>query len=156
MAWGSLTRRPKRIRLKRNFAHTFDISAGHRTFFCSTILWITLPSHVDRWRQQNRGFLWSRPRVKMSPTAIDRSIVYALCQHVIYGSLPVMYQSNRSFNILPPPGQHPGHLNFWKIFVQIPLSPGRKAVQMPPPTGKLPDYSFNFSVAFFTLLKLCM
>ena len=37
-----------------------------------------------------------------------------------------MYQSNRSFNI--PPGQPPGHLNFWKIFVQIPPSPGWKAV----------------------------
>ena len=41
-----------------------------------------------------------------------------------------MYQSNRSLNI-PPPGQPPGHLNFWKIFVQIPHSRGRKAVQMP-------------------------
>ena len=40
-----------------------------------------------------------------------------------------MYQSNRSLNI--PPGQPPGHLNFWKIFVQIPHSRGRKAVQMP-------------------------
>ena len=38
----------------------------------------------------------------------------------------------------PPPGATPGHLNFWKTFVQIPPSPGRKAVQMPPPPGKLP------------------
>ena len=30
-----------------------------------------------------------------------------------------------------PPGATPGHLNFWKIFVQIPSSRGRKAVQMP-------------------------
>ena len=58
------------------------------------------------------------------------------------------------FNI--PPGQPPGHLNFWKIFVQIPPSPGQKAVQMPPPQGELPDYCFNFSVAFIMLLKLCM
>ena len=57
-----------------------------------------------------------------------------------------MYQSNRSFNI--PPRQPPlGHLNFWKIFVQIPPTPGRKAVQMPPPPGRLPYYCFNFSVA---------
>ena len=42
----------------------------------------------------------------------------------------IMYQSNRSFNI-PPHGQPFGHLNFWKIFVQIPPSRGRKAVQMP-------------------------
>ena len=71
MAWGSLIRRSK-IRLKRNFAHNFDINAGHRKFFCFTILWITLPSHGDRWRQQNRGFFWSSPRVKMSPRAMDR------------------------------------------------------------------------------------
>ena len=38
---------------------------------------------------------------------------------------PLMYRSNRSLNIPP------GHLNFWKIFVQIPSSRGRKAVQMP-------------------------
>ena len=73
MAWGSLTRPPK-IRLRRNFAHIFDINAGHRTFFCSIILWITLPSHGDRWTQQDPGFFWSSPRVKMSPRAIDRSI----------------------------------------------------------------------------------
>ena len=54
------------------------------------------------------------------------------------------------------PGQPPGHLNFWRIFVQIPPSPGRKAVQMPPPPGELPDYCFNFSVASIMLLKLCM
>ena len=53
----------------------------------------------------------------------------------------------------PPP---PGHLNFWKSFVQIPPSPGQKAVQMPPPSGELPDYCFNFSVASIMLLKLCM
>ena len=64
--------------------------------------------------------------------------------------MAVMYQSNRSFNILP--GQPPGHLNFWKIHP----SPGRKAVQMPPPSGELPDYCFNFSVASIMLLKLCM
>ena len=57
-----------------------------------------------------------------------------------------MYQSNRNFNI--PPGQPPGHLNFWKMFVQIPLSPGRNAVHCAPTPGKLPDYFFNFSVAF--------
>lgn len=35
-----------------------------------------------------------------------------------------MYQSNRSFNI--PLGQPPGHLNFWKIFVEIPPSRAKK------------------------------
>ena len=43
----------------------------------------------------------------------------------------VMYQSNWSFNI--PPRATPRHLNFCKIFVQIPPSPGWKAVQMPHP-----------------------
>ena len=61
----------------------------------------------------------------------------------------LMYQSNRSF------GSPPRHLNFWKIFPQMPPSLGRKAVQMPP-LGKLPDYCFNFSVASIMLLRLCM
>ena len=75
---------------------------------------------------------------------------------VFQGLSMVMYQSNRSLN-MPP-----GHLNFWKIFVQISPSWGRKAVQMPhyycyrsisgdqmsPPPG-------NFSVASIVLRKLC-
>ena len=46
-----------------------------------------------------------------------------LIKKINYGSLTgqLMYQSNRSLNI---PGQPPGHLNFWKIFVQIPPSRG--------------------------------
>ena len=72
----------------------------------------------------------------------------------------VMYQSNRSFNIHPPPGQPPGHLNFWKSFVQIPPSRGRKAVQMPHhrsiPGDQMPPPPGNFSVAFIMLRKLCM
>ena len=54
------------------------------------------------------------------------------------------------------PGQPPGHLNFLKIFVPIPPSPGGKGVQMPPPPGELPDYCFNFLVASIMLLKLCI
>ena len=57
--------------------------------------------------------------------------------------ITIMYQSNRSFNI--PPGNPPGIWIFVQIFVQIQSSPGRKAVQMPPPSGKLPDCCFNFS-----------
>ena len=58
------------------------------------------------------------------------------------------------------PGQSPGHLNFWKIFVQIPPSRGRKAVQMPHyrsiPGDQMPPPLGNFSVAFIMLRKLCM
>ena len=60
----------------------------------------------------------------------------------------------------PPPGQPPGHLIFWKIFVQIPPSRGRKAVQMPHhrsiPGDQMPPPLANFSVAFIMLRKLCM
>ena len=62
----------------------------------------------------------------------------------------------------PPPGKPPGHLNFWKIFVQIPPSRGRKAVQMPHhrsipiPGDQMPPPPGNFSVAFIMLRKLCM
>ena len=59
-----------------------------------------------------------------------------------------------------PPGQPPGHLNFWKIFVQIPPSRGRKAVQIPHYTSiqgdQMPPPSGNFSVASIMLRKLCM
>ena len=67
-----------------------------------------------------------------------------------------MYRSNRSLNI-PPPGQPPGHLNFWNFYYQIP-HPRDKIVdqkphhlwwlcdQMPPPPGlkfkKCIDFSF--------------
>ena len=72
--------------------------------------------------------------------------------------VPLMYQSNRSLNI--PPGQPPGHLNFWNIFVQNPPSRGRKAVQMPHhrsiPGDQMPQPPGNFSVAFIMLQKLCM
>ena len=55
----------------------------------------------------------------------------------------------------PIPGQPPRHLNFWKSFLLKSPSPGQKALQMPPPPGKLPDYCFNFSAAAIMLLKPC-
>ena len=58
-----------------------------------------------------------------------------------------------------PPRATPGHLNFWKIFVQILPSWGRKAVQMPHhrsiPGDQMPPPPGNFSVAFIMLWKLC-
>ena len=60
----------------------------------------------------------------------------------------VTYQTNRSLNI--PPRNHRG-LNFWKIFVQIPHSRGRKAVQIPHhrsiPGDQMPPLPGNFLVA---------
>ena len=40
-----------------------------------------------------------------------------------------MYQSNRSLNI--PPGQPPGHLNFWKIFGKFPPPEAEKLFKCP-------------------------
>ena len=54
------------------------------------------------------------------------------------------------------PRATPRAFEFLKNFVQIPLSPGRKAVQTPPPSGKLPDYCLNFSEASVMLLKQYM
>ena len=77
----------------------------------------------------------------------------------IHKVLPLFYATNvpvkSKLQHPQPQGQPPGHLNFWKIFVQIPPSLGRKAVQMPH-TGKLPDSCFNFSVASIKLLRLHM
>ena len=70
---------------------------------------------------------------KLSLNSLNHACIYKF-----YGCF--MYQSNRSFNI--PPGQSPGHLNFWKIFGKFPPSRGRKAVQMPHyssfPGGEMP------------------
>ena len=67
-------------------------------------------------------------------------------------SVPVMYLSNRSFNI--PPRATPRAFEFLENYWKIPPSPGRKAVQMPPLPGKLPDYCFNFSEASIMLLNM--
>ena len=60
----------------------------------------------------------------------------------------------------PPPGQPPGICIFCKIFVQIPPSRGRKAVQMPHhrsiPGDQMPPPPGNFSVAFIMFRKLRM
>ena len=45
--------------------------------------------------------------------------------------MAVMYQSNRSFNILP--GQPPGHLNFWKIFGKFTPHRAEKLFKCPHP-----------------------
>ena len=44
----------------------------------------------------------------------------------------------------PTPGKPPGIWIFGKFLFKFPPSPGRKAVQMPPPSGTLSD-CFNFS-----------
>ena len=68
----------------------------------------------------------------------------------------IMYQSNRSLNIPP------GHLNFWKIFAQIPPSRSRKAVQMPKlrystiPGDQMPQPPGNFSVASLLCSGSCV
>ena len=77
-------------------------------------------------------------------------------EFTVHANVYATYVPVKSKLQLPPLGQSPGHLNFVKIFVQIPPSPGQKAVQMPPPPEKLPDYCFNFSVASIILLQLCM
>ena len=69
---------------------------------------------------------------------------------------PGLYVPVKSKLQHPRPGQPPGHLNFWNIFVQIPPLAGPKSCSNAPPLGKLPDYCFNFSVASTMLLRLCM
>ena len=71
----------------------------------------------------------------------------------------IMYQSNRSLNI-PPLGNPPRHLKFWKIFAQIPPSRDWKPVQIAHyrsiPGDQMPPSQGNFSVASIMLQKLCM
>ena len=86
------------------------------------------------------------------------NVFFSLC---LIGQKPgkvlnrLMYQSTRSLNI-----PSPGHLIFWKIFVQVPHFRSQKAVQMPHhrsiPGDQLPPPSGIFSVAFNMLRKLWM
>ena len=59
-----------------------------------------------------------------------------------------------------PPGQPPGHLNFWKNFVQNPSPEAEKLFKCPIigpfQVIKCPHPRGNFSVASITLRKLCM
>ena len=79
-------------------------------------------------------------------------------KHTLRQRYNVMYQSNRSFNITPP--GNPRAFVFCTIFVQIPPSRGRKAVQMPHhrsiPGDQMPPPPGNFAVAVIMLRKLCM
>ena len=90
------------------------------------------------------------------------------------GNPSTVFTSYRSWNVVTyvpvksklkhppgqPPRQPPGHLIFWKIFVQIPPSGGRKTVQMPHyrfiPGDQMPPPPGNFSVASIMLRKVCM
>ena len=69
-----------------------------------------------------------------------------------------MYQSKLKLHH-PPHGQSPGHLNFWKICVQIPPPRGEKLFKcsiigpfqvikylVSIPWKKLPDYCFDCSI----------
>ena len=63
-------------------------------------------------------------------------------------SVAVMYLSNRSFNI--PPGQPPGHLNFWKIFGKFPPHRAEKLFKCPPSRE-----NYQITVLTFQKLLLC-
>ena len=76
-------------------------------------------------------------------------LIVARCQQI-------MYQSNQSFHNPPRGGWFPRAFEFLENFCSNSTLPGPKAVQMSPPSGKLPDYCFNFSQASIMLLKLCM
>ena len=86
----------------------------------------------------------------MIEKAIDRPTKTPLCGFAVATHEPLKFYLvlstdvpvNRSFNI----PRCPWAFEFLENFGSNSPSPGRKAVQMPPPPGKLPDYCFNFLV----------
>ena len=108
---------------------------------------------IQRKRLRNCGGLVENQRPTQTVFRIWRCLRMICILHIVESFISYVPVKSK---LQHPPGQPPGYLNFWKIFVQIPPSPGRKAVQMPPPPGKLQGCFFNFSVAFIMLLKLCM
>ena len=83
-------------------------------------------------------------------TSLSFKLFFLLCFSFKTAYLPIKSKLQH------PPRANPRAFEFLENFVQIPPSPGRKAVQMPQSPGKLPDYCFNFSVASIMLLKLYM
>ena len=81
-------------------------------------------------------------------------------QETMYLHYGLLYNVPVKSNFKHPPRQSPRHLNFWKTFVQIPPSRGRKAVQMSHhrsiPGDQMPPPPGNFSVASIVLQKLYM
>ena len=132
-----------------------DLSHGRRLSPFPTTLAPGSPPGGGKMRDPGNEVAF--PRVlscTVNPMARTITWVPTLSSYPMVCSMFVMYQSNLSFNIPP------GHLNFWKIFVQIPPSWARKAVQMPHhrsiPGDQMPPPLGNFSVAFIMLRKLCM
>ena len=94
------------------------------------------------------------------------SIVIMLCHFMYDYTMPILsltwplliilyYVPVKSKLQHPSPG-NPRAFEFLENYCSNSPSPGQKTVQMPPPSGKLPDYCFNFSEASNMLLKLCM
>ena len=75
-------------------------------------------------------FLALLPSLNSKKYACSAGLTVKFKEKISLSSL--MYQSNRSLNIPPPPGeQPPGHLHFWKIFVQIPHPEAEKLFKFP-------------------------
>ena len=82
-----------------------------------------------------RNILWGWPKLLKKHSHLCRYVTYHnLCTSQIEASTYLPRATPRAFEFLE---------NFCS---NSPLT-GPKAVQMPPPPGKSPDYCFNFSVA---------
>ena len=144
------------VRLKHRFIQRYDRTNQQQQYCCVPVCPVRRGklslSIQGNWLSQILDF-GAKPH-SMTFSAFHSVQPMNSLDWTVWFNVPVKSKLQHPLSGYPPP---PGHLNYWKIFVQIPPpSPGRKAVQMPPPSGKLLDYCFNFSEASIMLLKLCM
>ena len=68
-----------------------------------------------------------------SQVILNNMRILHLTQNVISSrqSLKVMYQSNRSFNMPPPPGNPPGIWLFWKLLFKFPPTRAKMPFKCP-------------------------
>ena len=107
-------------------------------------------SNQGNWLSQILGF-GAEPHFITFSAFHSVQSMNSLCHTTVWFNVPVKSKLQH-----PLPGNPPGIWIIRKFLFKSPPSPGRKAVQMLPPSEKLLDYCFNFSEASMMLLKLCM
>ena len=128
-------------------------------FFCPTILWSTLPSHGDRWRQQNLSFFWSSPRVTMRPHAIDWSIEILQTQIDLYNYLHILALCNVwqhlntcASRIMQVYASHSIALNKWRLKILAHVSLNANCFIFT--SGCLLLFTFNYMLLYSSKVLL--
>ena len=118
----------KSLQVKASAHKTWPNGVASRPKFSTRVyLWLCLERAWEYIFRQTRSKLYVMHRHSFE---IQNALV-SKWRMLLSWKVSTSYVPVKSKLKHPPPRQPPRHLNFWKIFVQILPSRGRKAVQMP-------------------------